>query len=236
MEPVLVIVIIVAVIAIGLVAGYFAWKAEKQRREALLALARELGWRFDASKDRRHDDEYAHFEIFRKGHSRCAYNTLQGVWSIDGREYPAKMGDFVYRVTQSNGKTTTTHTYRFSYLILHLPYPHVPDLLIRREGVLDKLAGMIGFDDIDFESSEFSRRFLVKSPDKRFAYDVIDPRMMEFLLQSDPPLIDIEHGRLCISDAKTRWKPHEFRDRLAFADAFFSRWPEHLVASLEGRA
>ena len=85
---------------------------------------------------------------------------------IDGRPYPVKMGDFNYKVTRSTGKGSNTTTYRLSYLILHLPFALTPDLLIRREGVFDKIAGAIGFDDIDFESAEFSRRFYVKSSDR----------------------------------------------------------------------
>jgi hypothetical protein len=41
---------------------------------------------------------------------------------------------------------------------VHPPWPS-PTLLVRPEGLLDKLAGIVGVDDIDFESSEFSKRF-----------------------------------------------------------------------------
>lgn len=233
--PAIPILIMVAVLALAIVGGYYAWLSAKKRREALAALAARLGWTFDPSRDTHHDDEYAHFEIFRRGHSRQAYNTLQGTVEIEGHPFPAKMGDFLYKVTSSNGKTTTTHTYRFSYLILHLPWA-VPDLLIRREGIFDKLAGVIGFDDIDFESSEFSRRFLVKSPDKRFAYDVIEPRMMEFLLGASPPALDIENSRLCVADGRSSWSPEQFEAFLRLAGEFFSRWPDHVVDALETRA
>ena len=209
--------IIIALVAAG---AYWSYLQQKKRREALDALAGQLGWQFTAERDYDHDDQFAHFEIFRHGHSRFAYNTLRGSLEVDGRTWPAKMGDFHYKVTSSNGKTTTTHTYRFSYLILHLPFARVPDLLVRREGMFDALKSMMGFDDIDFESAEFSKRFFVKSPDKRFAYDVIHPRMMEFLLDRDVPTIDIENGRCCISDGKHTWSPEEFRSRLEFAGRF----------------
>jgi hypothetical protein len=234
MEPMLFILIPLALAVIGLVA-YFAWKAEKQRREALAALAARLGWRFDPQRDRHHDDEYAHFEIFRRGHSRAAYNTLTGTVEIDGRSYPAKMGDFTYKVTRHSGKTTHTRTYRFSYLILHLPFAGVPDLLIRHEGFFDKVAGAFGFDDIDFESAEFSRRFCVKSPDKKFAYDVIHPRMMEFLMAGDAGTIDIERGRCCLSDGRHRWTPEQFEPKITWLRQFFDLWPDHVTASLEDR-
>ncbi len=224
--------VIVGIVVVGAVA-YFSWLAEKKRREAMAALAAELGWRFDRTRDRSHDDEYAHFEIFRRGHSRAAYNTMWGELERQGRRWPAKMGDFTYKITTSTGKSTSTQTYRFSYLILHMPWSRVPDLLIRREGMFDKIAGVLGFDDIDFESAEFSRRFHVSSPDKRFAYDVIDPRMMEFLLKGDPPTVDLENRRCCISDGRRRWEPVEFRQKLAWITEFLDHWPKHVLASLQ---
>ncbi len=114
-----------------------------------------------------------------------------------------------------------------------MPFARVPDLLIRREGLFDKLAGAFGFDDIDFESVEFSRRFHVKSPDKRFAYDVIHARMMEFLLAGEAAAIDIECGRCCVSDGRKRWDPQQFEDTLTWIRQFFDLWPEHLTARLE---
>jgi len=224
-----------AALVLGVGGALWSWYQQKKRREALAALAKGLGMSFDPSHDRSHDDEYAHFEIFRRGRSRVAHNTMWGRLPINGREYPAKMGDFRYKVTRSSGKSRSTRTYRFSYLILHLPFANVPDLLIRREGLFDKLAGVVGFDDIDFESAEFSRRFHVKSKDKRFAYDVVTPAMMEFLLHAPGPSVDIEHGRLCLADGKTRWRVEQFEESLAWATRFLSLWPEHVLADLERR-
>ena len=218
------------VVALVLVAIYLGHQAAKKRCEAMAALAADLGWSFSPEKDTRHDDEYAHFEIFRRGHLRAAFNTLRGHLEIDGRSFSAKAGDFRYKITSSNGKTTTTRTHRFSYRILHLPFSGLPDLLIRSEGVFDKMAGAFGFDDIDFESAEFSRRFYVKSPDRRFAYDVVSPRMMEFLLRRPGPAIDLERDRCCLSEGRRRWEPDQLKSHLRFASTFFERWPDHVVA------
>ncbi len=222
--------IILVLIAVG---AYYSYQRQKKRREALGLLAGELGWRFVPEKDHAHDDEYAHYEIFRHGHSRYAYNTLVGSLRVDGTPWPAKMGDFHYQTTSSNGKSTTTHTHRFSYLILQLPYVRLSDLLIRREGMFDAVKNLFGFDDIDFESAEFSRRFFVKSSDKRFAYDVIHPGMMEFLLASDAPTVDVERGRCCLSDGRRTWTPERYQATLAWASRFFELWPNHLVSQLE---
>ncbi len=223
---------IVGGVALIAVLGWLAWLHEKKRRDALAAVAARLGLGFDPSHDRSHDEQYAHFEIFRRGHSRSAHNTLSGDLDLLGQRCPVKLGDFIYKITTRSGKSTQTHTYRFSYLIAHLPWPAAPNLLIRKEGVFDKLAGAFGFDDIDFESAQFSRRFHVKSPDKKFAYDVIDPRMMEFLLEHDPACVDIEFGRLCLSDGQRRWEPEQFEKAVHWTRAFLERWPRHVVASL----
>lgn len=237
MDPVA-IAILVPIVLLGVgVAIYYSWKIEEERRRALAALAADLGLSFDPSKDRDHDERYANFEIFRRGHSRAAYNTLTGSLPINGNDHPVVLGDFTYKVTSSNGKSSTTTTYRFSYLILHLPLPGVPDLLIRPEHIFDKLGSALGFDDIDFESAEFSRKFLVKSPDKRFAYDVITPRMMEFLMQATgAPAIDLERGMLCLSDGRSRWQPQQFKSTVSFAETFIGLWPEHVIRDLQSRA
>ena len=216
MEPAVIVLIVIAAVALIATVAYFGWKAEQARMQALRELAAELGLRFDPGVDHDHDDQYAQFEIFRRGHSRVARNTLHGTILLFERPCRILTGDFRYKVTSSNGKQTTTHTYDFSYLIVHPPWD-TPPLLIRPEGVFDKIKGMFGFDDIDFESAEFSRKFYVKSDDKRFAYDVLHPRMMEFLLAENPPMIDIEDGALCLSDGQKRWDPERFRREIGRA-------------------
>ncbi|MCZ6835825.1 MAG: hypothetical protein O7G85_08630 [Planctomycetota bacterium] len=59
--------IIIIVIALMALFAYFGWLAAKKRREAMALLATELGWSFSPHKDHGHDEEYAHFEIFRRG-------------------------------------------------------------------------------------------------------------------------------------------------------------------------
>ncbi len=225
--------IIIPVILIGIALAYFAWKAEQRRREELHALARRLGFQFHPGRDRTHDERYAHFEVFRQGHSRSALNVMTGEIEHRAARCPTLLGDFEYKITTSNGKTTSTTTYRFSFCILHLPFRGVPDVLIRPEGLFDRLKSVVGFDDIDFESAEFSRTFYVSSPDRRFTYNLIDPQMMEFILDSRPPLVNLERGRMLLTDGRTRWTPAQFEQQLRWALAFLDRWPRHLVEQLQ---
>lgn len=226
--PEALLVVLVATVVVTLI--YLGHLAARKRREALMGLARELGFRFAQERDRDHDNRYAEFEIFRRGRSRAAYNTLRGSVPIGGRAVHINMGD--YRYTIKTGKSSTT--YKFSYMILHLPFPTVPSLFVRRENILDKVAGAVGFDDIDFESAEFNKRYYVKSSDKKFAYDVIHPRMMEFFLSTESPVTDIKDGLCCLHDGTTRvWDVSEFKQRLWWARHFLESWPDYLTSALE---
>ena len=222
--------------AVAAAVALFGYIAEAKRRELLAQYAASKGLPFDPEKDRSHDSKYQHFEVFRRGHSRAAYNTMRGSLVIEGRTFPMQMGDFTYKITSGSGKSRSTRTYHFSYLILDVPFPVAHSLLIRPERFFDRLLGAVGFEDINFESAEFSRKFFVKSSDRRVAYDVVHPRLMEFLLQSPPPVIDIEWGECCLTDGRNRWEPHQVEQQIAFATRFFELWPNHLVADLEAGA
>lgn len=230
MHPAL--LIIPALLLLFGVGAWFAWKAEQARKQALAELAARHGLAFDPTDDDSHDERYDQFAIFRRGHSRVAKNTLTGAVELFGRPCALCCGDFRYKVTSGSGKNRRTTTHLFSYVIVHPPWD-TPPLLVRPEGLFDKIAGAFGFDDIDFESAEFSRRFYVKSADKRFAYDVLHPRMMEFLLAEAPPMLEIAGGALCLSDGSKRWEPDRFERELEFVRRFCELWPRHLVKDME---
>lgn len=232
----LVVLLFVAFAIAAIVLGYLGYQAEQQRKAALQALASQHGWQFDSAHDHSHDERFGHFSAFSRGKSRYAYNTLRGPVQIGDRQWPLQLGDYHYQTTSHDGKRTHTHTHRLSYLLVELPYVTTPELIIRKENFFDRIAEFIGFDDIDFESAEFSRQFIVKSPDKRFAYDVIHPQMMEFLLHSDPPALEAARGYACLTRGERCWTIDDFQATLRWAAEFFEHWPRHLVAQLNGPA
>ncbi|MGV6813649.1 MAG: hypothetical protein ACWA5W_01420 [Phycisphaerales bacterium] len=236
--------IIILIVIGALVAGAAMIAAEKRakaRRDAMSALAHRLGFSFSLAKDRSFDDEFAHFEVFRHGFDRAAYNTLAGEMDLGSAIAPCKMGDFTYKTRETytttvNGRTTTRTrvvTHHFSYFILELPYIQMPDLLIRREGFFDKIASAFGKNDIDFESAEFSRKYFVKCDSRKFAYDIIHPRMIEFLLETKPGLIDIENARICLTDGNSKWPVERFEGSLGWTLKFLEHWPDFVVKDLQ---
>jgi hypothetical protein len=185
--PPLVIIGFIAIFCIVLVAGILA---ARKRREAMVSLAAKLGLRFDPAKDRRLAKQYKFLNKLRRGSNRYAYNILSGSYQRH------KITVFDYHYQTGSGKDT--HHHHFSFFILHLAATF-PELVIGPEGIFSKIAQAVGYDDIDFESHEFSRRFCVRSADKKFAYDVCNARLIEYLLSNRDFSIEIESNVLAIS-------------------------------------
>lgn len=236
MEKALVILIVLAVVTGIIALAIHAHRLEQLRLAALREFAASMGWTFDQRRDSGLDDRFPKFATFRRGDKRYAFNTMSGPTEIGGRTYAARMGDYHYQITTSNGKSTTTTHYTFSYLILTTPFPAVPELRIRREGLFDKLAGALGFDDIDFESAEFSRKFHVSGQDKRFAYDVVTPQMMEYIMSGLPGEVGLAGASFLLTDGLSRWEPPNYPVMLSWATRFFELWPRHVLQSLDEAA
>lgn len=232
METALVVIIVSIVVVLVVVGVYYAKKQEEQRRIQLEAVATTLGFSFIAAEDSSRDEQFAQFSVFTQGRSRTAWNTMSGTRSFAAHELDVMMGDYRYTVDSGHGKNRRSTTHRLSYAATRLPHAETPSVVVRPENLFDKFVGMIGFDDIDFESVEFSKKFHVSSSDKRFAYDLIDPRMMEFLLADAPKLLDIESGWVLVLEGTRRWKPSEFEATLQWLGAWFERWPTHVERSL----
>jgi hypothetical protein len=217
--------VIVGVIAIVIVLAIFWHMAAKKRREAMLDLAARLGLRHDPGKDWDLARRFQFLDKPRAGSNRYAFNTLSG--SHQGHDVMAF--DFHYEThsTDSKGRRQTHHHY-FSFFILQLP-ASFPEMVIASEGFFSKVAQAFGYDDIDFESHEFSRKFCVRSADKKFAYDVCHVRMMEYLLANDDLTIEIEGPALAIS-FNSRLSPEQIESNLNRLIALRSLMPEYLFS------
>jgi hypothetical protein len=213
-EP-LVIVGFVAIFIIVLVLGYVS---ALKRREAMAAVAAKLGLHFMPHKDRYMPKRYKFLDKLRQGSDRYAYNVLSG--SYQGHE--VLLFDYHYKT----GSGKDTHHYYLSFFILHLP-ASFPELIIGPEGIFSKIAQAVGYDDIDFESHEFSRKFCVRSRDKKFAYDVCNARMIEYLLSNTDLSIEIEDRALAVSFS-SRLSPERIEPNLNRLITVRSLLPDYL--------
>jgi hypothetical protein len=95
---------------------------------------------------------------------------------------------FTYRYVTGSGKDRTPH--RLHVVTMSLP-AFLPTLTLTPEGAGAKLANLVGGQDLSFESDDFNRAWRVECGMEKFAYDVITPRLMERLLQSDAAGVSI---------------------------------------------
>ncbi len=210
-------IVIIAIVVIAAIA--YSYYVTAQRRKELCAWAHSHGMSFTPTKDHGFDDRHSNIKCLRKGHSRYAYNIMEGQWN----DLPIKAFDYHYAT--GSGKSRSDHY--FSAVILASGIPLKP-LYIRREGFFDKLTEFFGFDDIDFESAEFSRKFYVKSSDKRWAYDVIHARMMEYLMAAPDFGIQFDLMHI-IAWRERKFKPADFQAGAELISGIIDRLPEYVV-------
>jgi len=221
---ILVFILFAAIIVAAIVYGF---RAARKRREELSALALRLGLIYRADRDASLADQFGFLNALAQGSNRYAFNILSGAYQ--GQE--VLVFDYHYETHSSDSKgRQQTHHHYFSFFILTLPQ-HFPELRITREGLLSKVAQAFGYDDIDFESAEFSRSFCVRSKDKKFAYDVCHAQMMEYLLANRDLSLEIEGRALALSFG-TRLSAAEIESNLGRLLEIRARLPEYLFTKV----
>jgi hypothetical protein len=224
-EAALIPVVVVGALALFGLVAYLGWRAEQERIAALQAWAAERGWTFTPRDDSWH--RTFHGSPFDSGHRRQSTKVLTG--PHDGRQ--AAVFDYVFHTTETStdaqGRTRTREVaHRFNVVALSLGAA-TPGLAVSPEGPFGRLLGRMFNRDIELESEDFNRAFTVTSEDRRFAFDVLHPRMMELLLQHRDTAWRIDQGWLLTVEDGTYELP-DVAARLAFADAVLDALPDFL--------
>jgi hypothetical protein len=220
-----------SVVALIVYLAKLAAKRERERLAALNAWGAANGFSFYKTDPFDLDARYRGMGQIGRGHDRYAYEVLQRsepVWAFIFRYHFVTTETRTVHHSDSNGRSyTTTETYEqthhHAYLVIELQAAF-PMLVIRPEHWGDKLAGFLGFDDIDFESEQFSSRYFVKSADRQFAYAIIHPQMMEWLM--DKRFVgQLQEGRFVIDITGVKFEPSAIADVWSQAVGFINRIP-----------
>jgi hypothetical protein len=177
----LIVMFFVGFVVLVIVVAVVGYLQAKKRREELAAYAATQDWTYteqDQSLVERFDGA-----PFGTGQDREAFNVLRG----KAHDRPMLVFDYQYVTTSTstdaNGHThTERHTHAFSVVAINTGAA-MPALSVTPEGMISRFFGRLTNSDIELESEEFNRAFRVTCPDRRFASDVLHPRMMELLLQ-----------------------------------------------------
>ncbi|MFN2545330.1 MAG: hypothetical protein ABR600_12300 [Actinomycetota bacterium] len=174
-----------------------ALNPDAARAEDMAKAARQLG--FQHSPRGRFGLLKLPFPLLSMGDNRWCQNVLWGDWKgMDVKEFDYK---YVVRTRDEKGNVRKTY-YKFSCAVTRIDAtgPHVS---IDREGIFTRVADHVGLQDISFESEDFNRAFNVTG-DRKFATDVVDGRMMQWLLETPKDFAVELSGRHVLCHSKQR--------------------------------
>jgi hypothetical protein len=213
---------------IVLFVGLIVWGArvEKQRQEVLAAAAARLGLSYSPEHDWSLARKYESVNALRQGDNRYALDVMRGTY----REQKVLVFSYHYETETTGSKgNRSTQSHYLNIYTLAVPRSF-PELIILKEGFFSKMVQAFGYDDIDFESYEFSKTFCVRSKDKKFAYAICHPLTMEYLLANQDLNIEIEGNHL-IYVFQGKVKPGELEGNLLRLIQFKELIPSYLWQS-----
>ena len=215
-------------IAAGVI-GWFllsVWWADRKRRKAMRGLAERMGYSFSPRCDESLQKRLAALPVFSTSRDMEFRNLVRG----KRRGVSVMLFDFTPRGRSRRNDALE----RRSAVVLESPGWCFPTFLLRLEKLTDKIAAAAGFEDIDFESDEFSKKYYVACEDRRFAFDVITAPQMEMLLSVDD--INIEMGESAMAFYLRRAvSPMEIEWLHGIAWRFVENIPEYVLENKGGR-
>jgi hypothetical protein len=221
-----------AVLALAITAVVLAVKsgmrAQRIRANELSTWAAANNLSFSADKQYL-DNAYLQFNELCRGCKCHLSNVIKGTYR--GRAILAfdchREDDGNNQNWTSAHKTKIAIVSNYSAIIITSPVPLKP-FSIHPESLLDKLGELAGVDRIKFESQEFNRRFAVRSPDKKWAYDILTQQTMQFLLAS--PAFHIRLDGMCIFIWNNKlFSAADYMAACNVVDGIIKRLPNYLV-------
>lgn len=167
------------------------------RQKAMAPTARKHGLQYSES-DSFGSTKIA-FPLFRAGDGRLVENVM---WGDDVNGRPVRAFDYSYyeNYTDKNGRIRKRWHHFSCAMARHNGL--WPSIRIGRERTIDRVVQRLGLPDIELESEEFNRAFVVQCEDRKFATDLLAPEMMELLLTTKG-LVELEtKGRWLLISTK----------------------------------
>lgn len=195
---------ILGLVGFGIYAGY---RAQKQRREALLMVCQTLGFRWQGEGDTitTHD-----LPIFDRGHGRKTTNVMEG--ELAGHAVTV----MDYRYVTGGGKNSQTHHQTLA--LFPAGAAGLPDFELAPENILHKLGQVFGYQDLDFpENEEFSKRYLLRGADEGAIRRTFNATVLAFLAGKPGWSVQTRGGAAVLFQARTRCKPDQLPSFLADA-------------------
>lgn len=208
-------------IALWIVLRVFIWLT---RGLVLRGVARVLGFEYSMKDIWELPKKCAFLPLFSKStggrFSGVVHGSREGV-EVRVFDYTSRRDSGVFRFRR-----------RVTVVLMEMNY-NFPFFYLRRERFSDKLAAIVGHNDIDdFSNRQFASKFYVKSADRQFAHDLLPEEMITFVMSmvGDEP-INIEMTRsLMAFHLEKRLNTKKVKWLYNFGWEFYQKTPEEAVA------
>lgn len=205
--------LVLAIIGVGLVISfticYVIW-ADRKRTEGLQYVATELGLEFFPDGSKQLQAELGRFNLFKRGRGKKLAKLIQGA-SDD-----VSISIFDYRFTTGSGKQS--RTYNQSVAALSSQKLTIPDFTMRPEGLLDRLGGMIGFANIDFDTHpKFSSLYVLKGSSEEKVRQFFKPELLSYFEQRKVVNVEAAFGMIIIFAPGRNIAPSDIKEFLSLA-------------------
>jgi hypothetical protein len=188
----LTLVIFGGAVIIALITGANLNRTREDRSWRLQELVVELKFdEFNPNRDEGFAMGWGFLSSLARGADRYAFNILRGKY------HEQSLFVFDYHYETGSDKNKVNHNLTVLMLVVKEVFPK---MTIGPESFGDKIATAFGVEnDIKFESAEFSRAFCVRSQDKKFAYDVCNAQMIDYLLANRDLHIEVQGPVILLS-------------------------------------
>jgi len=188
---------------------FFSYKYEKKRTEALMLVAKKLGFTFSKSGRESTKLKHENFELFSKGRNRKLKNEIWGDEngnniSIFGYSYTTNTDNNI----EDNSTNSTTH--RQTVLSIESSELQSPNFVLKPEHTLHKIGKIFGYQDIDFELfPTFSKEYLLRGKDETEIRKFFSPQIIKYFELNKNIYMEIQENTLIFYQPSKRCKPDE---------------------------
>jgi len=195
-------------------------KKERERTQALQAVAAQHGWNFLAEAPLNMIAGLENFTLFNSGHSKQIKNFMYGEAS------GIKAAVFDYFYVTGSGKSRHVHSQTVVYL--EPPNLRVPYFSLRPENFMHKFISALGYQDIDFgQRPAFSEQYLLRGQDEPAIRQTFNDRLLGFYETYNGTSTDAGGNQLLVFRAGYRLQPHEIQSYIALALNLLALMPRY---------
>lgn len=167
--------VLMFLLVIGVIVGVL-WVIKK-RQQDMAAIAQELKLTFYPKGDNSLSPLLSQLEFFSYGQQRRVRNLMKGTIQKSGHKFAVAIFDYYYTIWNHDDNDTFGQT----VFLFYDESLHLPGFSLRPEHLFDKLANILGFEDINFrEFPTFSKHYRLQGKPQKLVRELFQPNLLKF--------------------------------------------------------